>query len=155
MIKFVSAAFGGLMALVIAGLLLNAASLVLGITVSGRRCLEIAAYASLGVTLLRIGGWAITLVTVGRDEAAAIDWLHVTPMSLTQLGWLDVGHVTRSILASVDAYRGFGVLLSAILLRESDQTVGVLTATLASLPWVVLLAFLSGVASIVLGVPIV
>lgn len=154
-LKFVGAAFVSLFSLAAAGLLLNAASLILGVTVSGRRCLEIAAYASLGVTLLRIGGWGIALALVGRDGSAAIDWLHVTPMNVTGFGDLGGGYTMRSVLASLDAYRGFGVLLSAILLRESDETASVLACVMASLPWVVLLALLSGVASNVLGVPIV
>jgi hypothetical protein len=139
-----------LLAVVLAGVALNIGTLLILAELSAAQAFSVAALSSLAVGVLRLVGWLAVVAVLGRDAAAAYDWLHVAPANLAILVAPDATPVWRTLLGGCDVYYATGVVVSAIGIRTMDPTVAWTAALVASVGWVaVIVAVRLAVAALV------
>jgi hypothetical protein len=139
---------------VLSGMLLNLGALALaGADVTARQSLAIASWSALGTAVLRIAGFFVVTLALGRDDAAGPDWWHVAQLNLDVFP--DAGPLARTFLAACDFSRVAGLLLCAAGLRIVVPRLGWPLALAASLGWTALVVLMRMGTSALLGVPIV
>jgi hypothetical protein len=143
-----------LLAVVLAGFVLNIGTLLTLAEVSPGQAFSIAALSSLAVGVLRVAGWLAVVGVLGRDAAAAYDWLHVAPANLALLVGPDASPIWRTLLGGCDVYYATGVVVSAIGIRAMDPKAGWLGALFASAGWVAVIVVARLAIAAFVGIPI-
>lgn len=121
-----------LLAVAVGGGLLAAASVLVGAELSAASTLRAAAAGQAVVVLLRAVLWSIGVAVRGPDGAAAIDWLHVAPVSLGVLLEAVPGGLVGNMLYAVDLSLAAGAVTVAMLLTTYDRRLGTARALLAA-----------------------
>ncbi len=145
----------GVIAIILAGTLLNMGALLVGAELTAAQALSITALSSLVVALLRVMTWLAVVTFLNLDKVPAIDWGHLAQANMTLLAGDHMGKVLLTFLGSLDMFSAVGVVVSVAGLRAMDTRISVPAAVGASIGWtLVVVTFRMGLSAL-LGMAIV
>jgi hypothetical protein len=144
-----------LLAVVLAGLVLSLGVVLAGEQISAAQALAVTAIASVTVSGLRVCEWLTNVGVLGRDEAVAMDWQHVSPLNFGVLAPDGAGALTLTFLSALDINALVGVALSSYAVRRIVPDMSIVASILASSGWMVIVISLKVLAALVLQFPLV
>jgi hypothetical protein len=127
--------FTTLLGVAVAGVLLNAATLLAGADVASGDTFGVAAAAALAVAATRVVLWAACLASRGVNGVTGVDWLAPGRISLADVAGAPAGSQAGYALASVDLTLLVGALVATVGLRAADRRLGLPAAAATALVW--------------------
>lgn len=127
--------FTTLLGIAVAGVLLNAGTMLTVSDLSAAQTLSVASAAALAVAAMRVVLWTVCLVVRGLDGLRGLDWMAPGRVNLTAVLGPDHQGYLLYTLTATDLTLLFGAVVAAIGLSLADPRMRVLTAVCISLVW--------------------